>query len=75
MLNAWLRNCGSILAFMKKEIKYTRRETGRKMLGKQGAVEQFLIVCFMNNKIPSHTLKGRTFFAITFAKKFIIQIT
>ena len=75
MLNAWLRNCGSILAFMKKEIKYTRRETGRKMLGKQGAVEQFLIVCFMNNKIPSPPPTGRTFFVITFAKKFIIQIT
>ena len=33
MLNAWLRNCISILAFTKKEIKDTKRETGRKMLG------------------------------------------
>ena len=35
MLNAWLRNCRSILAFMKKEIKDTKEETGRKMLGEQ----------------------------------------
>ena len=35
MLNAWLRNCRSILAFMKKEIKDTKRETGRKMLAEQ----------------------------------------
>ena len=35
ILNAWLRNCRSILAFMKKEIKNTKRETGRKMLGEQ----------------------------------------
>ena len=27
MLNAWLRNCRGILAFMKKEIEYTKRET------------------------------------------------
>ena len=26
MLNAWLRNCRSILAFIKKEIKDTKRE-------------------------------------------------
>ena len=32
MLNAWLRNCRSILAFMKKEINDTKRETGRKCL-------------------------------------------
>ena len=30
---------------------------------------------FMNNKGPSHALKGRTFFFISFAKKFIILIT
>ena len=35
MVNAWLRNCRSILAFMKKEIKDTKRETGRQMLGEQ----------------------------------------
>ena len=35
MLNAWLGNCRSILAFMKKEIKYTKRETRRKILGEQ----------------------------------------
>ena len=29
----------------------------------------------MNNKGPSHTLKGHTFFFISFTKKFIIQIT
>ena len=38
MLNAWLRNCRYILAFMKKEIKDTKGEAGRKMLE-----EQFLI--------------------------------
>ena len=27
----------------------------------------------MNNKEPSHALKGRTFFFIVFAKKLIIQ--
>ena len=36
MINAWLRNC-SFVVFMKKEIKYTKRErereTGRKVLG------------------------------------------
>ena len=35
ILNAWLRNCRSILAFMKKEIKDTKREAGRKMVGEQ----------------------------------------
>ena len=35
MLNTWLRNCRSILVFMEKEIKYTQRETERKMLGEQ----------------------------------------
>ena len=35
MLNAWLRNCRSILAFIKKEIKDTKRETGRKMPAEQ----------------------------------------
>ena len=35
ILNAWLRNCRSILAFMKKEVKDTKRETRKKMLGKQ----------------------------------------
>ena len=30
---------------------------------------------FMNYKGTSHTLKGRTFFFITFAEEFIIQIT
>ena len=29
MLNVWLRNYRSILAFMKKEIMDTKRETGR----------------------------------------------
>ena len=35
MMNAWLRNCRSILAFIKKEIKNTKRETARKMFGEQ----------------------------------------
>ena len=63
-LNTWLRSCRSILAFMKKEIKDTQRETGRKMLNS----------IFMNNKEPSHILKGRTVFFITFAENFIIKI-
>ena len=35
MLNAWLKNYKSVLAFMKKEIKDTKRETGREMLEEQ----------------------------------------
>ena len=35
MMNAWFRNCRSILDFMKKEIKDKKSETGRKMLGEQ----------------------------------------
>ena len=35
MLNVWLRNWRSILAFMKNEIKFAKRETGSKILGKQ----------------------------------------
>ena len=35
ILNALLRNCRSIIAFMKKEIKDTKRETGRKMLAEE----------------------------------------
>ena len=35
MLNAWLRKHKSILVFMSKETKETRRETGRKMLEEQ----------------------------------------
>ena len=35
MPNAWLRNCRSILAFVKKKTKDTKREIGRKMLGEQ----------------------------------------
>ena len=41
MLNAWFINCRSIIAFMKKEIKDTKRETRRKNAWR--AVEQFLI--------------------------------
>ena len=73
MLNAWLKNFRSILAFMKKKIKDTERERPEgKRLGNSWTVFNSI---FMNNKGPSHTLKGRTFFFITFAKKFIIQIT
>ena len=39
MMNAWLGDCRSIFAFVKKEIKNAKRETRKKMLG--GAVEQF----------------------------------
>ena len=73
LLNTWLRSSRSILAFMKKEIKDTK---GERPKGKclESNWEVFNST-FMNNKGPSHTLKGRTFFFITFAKKFIIQIT
>ena len=42
MLNTWLRNCRSILAFMKKEIKDTKRERDRKE-NVWRAMGQFLI--------------------------------
>ena len=72
MLNAWLRNWRSIFAFMKKEIKDKERERLEgKYLESSWAVFQSI---FMNHKGPSHTFKGRTFFFITFAEKFIIQI-
>ena len=71
MLNAWLRSCRSILAF--------RRNKGYKERDRKEdawrVVEQFLIVLFIKNKGPSHTLKGPTFFFITFTKTFFIQIT
>lgn len=35
MLKALLRNCWSILAIMKMELKDTKRETSSKMLGEQ----------------------------------------
>ena len=40
MLNTWLRNYGSILAFMKKEIMDTKRERKENALR---AVKQFSI--------------------------------
>ena len=71
MLNAWLRNCRRILAF-----RGNKRYKGRDWKNNAWrAVEQFLIVFFINNERPSHILKGHTFFFITFVKKFIIQIT
>ena len=43
MVNAWLSNCRSILAFMKKIIKDTKREREReKEEMAWGTVEQFL---------------------------------
>ena len=73
MLNDWLRNCKSILAFMKKEIKDTKSERSEgKCLESSWAVFNSI---FMNNEGPRHTLKDRTFFFITFAKRFIIQRT
>ena len=41
MLNAWLRNCRNILAFMKKKIKDIKRERDRKE-NAWTAVDQFL---------------------------------
>ena len=69
----WLRNSRSVLAFIKKEIKDKK---GERLEGKclESNWEVFNST-FMNNEGPSHTLKGRTFFLITFTKKFIIQIT
>ena len=73
ILNAWLRNSRSILAFMEKEKKDAKGERpGGKCLESSWA--GFNII-FMNSNGPSHTLKGRTFFFITFTKKFIIQVT
>ena len=73
MLNAWLRNCRNILAFMKKEIKDIKTEKPQgKCLESSWAVFNKI---FMNNKEPSHILKGHTFFFITFTEKFITQIT
>ena len=73
MLNAWLRNCRSILAFMKKEIKDTKRE---RLEGKcLKCIWAVFNSIFTNNERSSHNLKDRTFFFIIFAKKFIIQIT
>ena len=68
MLIAWLRNCRSILAFRgnKEYKKRYRKENAWR------AVEQF-VIAFLQG--PSHTLKGRIFFFMTFAEKFIIQIT
>ena len=58
---------------MKKEIKDTKRERPEgKYLESSWAVFNSI---FMNNKEPSQTLKGRTIFFITFAKKLILQIT
>ena len=71
MLNAWLRNCRRILAFRGNK-GYKERDRKNNAWG---AVEQFLIVFFINNEGPSHTLKGHIFFFITFVKKFILQIT
>ena len=69
MLNAWLR---FQKYFMKKKIKDTKRERPQgKCLESSSAVFNSI---FMNNKGPSHTLKVRTFFFITFAKKFIVKI-
>ena len=73
MLNAWLRNCRSILAFMKKEKKRIQRDRPEgKCLESSWAVSNSI---FINNKKASHILKCSTFFFINFAEKFIIQIT
>ena len=68
--NVW-KNCRRIFAF--------RGNKGYKDRDRKNnawrAVEQILIVFFINNEGPSHALKGHTFFFIIFVKKFIIQIT
>ena len=46
-MNAWLRNCRNILAFMKKEINDTKRLTGWKMLGEK--MSSFYSI-FVNNQ-------------------------
>ena len=53
MLNVWLRNCRSILAFMKKEIENTKkreRPEGKCLKTKLALFNSI----FMNNKRPSH---------------------
>ena len=60
-----------------EKIKDTKRERERERPeGKclEGSWAGFNSI-FMNNKGPSHTLKGRAFFFTTFTRKFIIQIT
>ena len=63
------------LLLWRKNKGYKERERERpegKCLENSSAVFNSI---FMNNKGPSHTLKGHTFFFISFTKKFIIQIT
>ena len=47
MLNTWLRNCRSILAFMKNEMKYTQRDREENAWV---TVEQLLIVFLLTTK-------------------------
>ena len=72
MPNSWLRNCCSILTFMKKEIKDINWYTGRKGFESSWTFYNGIL---MNNNGPSHTLKDCTFLFINFTKTFIIQIT
>ena len=61
----------SLILWKKK--KKIQREKDRKE-NPWRAVEQFLIVFLWTTRGPSHTLKGRTFFFIIFAKTFITQM-
>ena len=67
-----LRRCRSFVSFTIKEIKDTKKESGKKCLENSWAVFNSV---FLINKGPSHTLKGLTFFFTTFSKMCIIQIT
>ena len=60
---------------MIKEIKYTKREAGKKMLGLLENNWAVFDSIFMIKKRQNHTSKDRTFFSTPFAKKFIMQIT
>ena len=70
MLNAGFRNSKSILAFMKKEIKDTKRETGRKMLG-----EQFSKVFLRTIRDQAILWKVVHVSSLLSLKRLIIQIT
>ena len=79
MLNAWLRNCRSILAFMKTEIKYTKRERERNQKeNAYGTVEQFLKLFLgrkRNQTILWKTVHILSLLSINYLHKSIIQMT
>ena len=70
MLNAWLRKCRSILTFRgNREYKERDRKENVWIAG-----EQFLIV-FLSTIRDKPYIERTYIFLVTFAEKFIIQIT